>query len=176
MAIYELDGISPELPADGSHFIADTATVIGKVRMGANSSIWFGTVARAEHDWIVIGEGSNIQDNSVMHIDPGKPLTIGKNVTVGHKVILHGCTIEDEVLIGMGAIVMNNAIIRKGSIVGAGAVVTEGKEFPENSMILGAPARAVKQVTPDQIEGIRRVSASYVRNSVRFRNGLKKIG
>ena len=175
MAIYELDGISPILPADGSCFVADNATVLGKVRLEENVSIWFGTVVRGDKDWIEIGAGSNIQDNSVLHTDPGKVLSIGKNVTVGHKVILHGCTIEDGVLIGMGAIVMNDAIIRKGSIVGARAIVTEGKEFPENSMILGAPGRVAREVSPEMRTGILRVSASYVANGQKFSKGLRKL-
>ncbi|MCD6073305.1 MAG: hypothetical protein K0Q70_188 [Rhodospirillales bacterium] len=176
MAIYELDGKSPELPEDGSYFIADNATVIGNVQLGANVSIWFNTVVRGDNDCIEIGAGTNIQDNSMLHTDPGKVLSIGKNVTVGHKVILHGCTIEDDVLIGMGAIIMNDAHIRRGSIVGAGAVVTEGKEFPERSMILGAPGRAVREVTDDHLRGIGRVGASYVRNGQRFQAGLRKLG
>lgn len=175
MAIYELDGVAPVFPDSGRYFIADNATVLGSVRIGEDVSIWFGTVARGDKDWIEIGAGSNIQDNSVLHTDPGKVLSIGRNVTVGHKVILHGCTIEDEVLIGMGAIVMNDAIIRKGSIVGAGAIVTEGKEFPENSMILGAPARAVREVSPEMRSGILKVSASYVANGQKFANGLRKL-
>ena len=175
MAIYELDGVAPVLPDSGSYFIADNAMVVGSVRLGENVSIWFGTVVRGDKDWIEIGAGSNIQDNSVLHTDPGKVLSIGKNVTVGHKVILHGCTIEDGVLIGMGAIVMNDAIIRKGSVVGAGAIVTEGKEFPENSMILGAPGRFSREVTPQMREGILRVSASYVANGQKFAKGLRKL-
>lgn len=175
MAIYELDGVSPKLPDDGSYFIADNATVLGNVVIGRNVSIWFNTVIRGDKDRIEIGEGSNIQDNSTLHTDPGKVLSIGKNVTVGHKVILHGCTIEDDVLIGMGAIVMNDSIIRKGSIVGAGAIVTEGKEYPERSMILGAPARAVRQVTDERLRGIGMVGASYVRNGQFFHTKLRRL-
>ncbi len=175
MAIYELDGVAPVLPDNGRYFIADSATVVGRVRVGEDVSIWFGTVARGDNDWIEIGAGSNIQDNSMLHTDPGKVLSIGKNVTVGHNVILHGCTIEDDVLIGMGAIVMNDAIIRKGSVVGAGAIVTEGKEFAENSMILGAPGRFIREVAPTMREGILRVSASYVANGQKFAKGLRKL-
>ena len=176
MALFELDGISPELPGNGDYFIAETATVIGRVRLGTNVGIWFGTVVRGDNDWIEIGEGSNIQDNSTLHTDPGKILSIGKNCTVGHNVILHGCTIEDDVLIGMGSIIMNGARIRRGSVVGAGTIVTEGKEFPERSMILGAPGTVKREVTPDVVEGITRVSALYVRNGNRFRQGLRKLG
>ena len=127
MAIYELDGQAPELPADGNYFIADTAIVIGKVRLLNSASVWFGAVLRGDNEWIEIGEDSNVQDNSTCHTDIGFPLTIGKNCTVGHNVILHGCTLEDDALVGMGSIVMNGARIGRGSIVGAGSVITEGK-------------------------------------------------
>ena len=133
MAIYELDGQGPELPADGNYFIADTADVIGKVRLLNSASVWFGAVLRGDNEWIEIGEGSNVQDNCTCHTDPGYPLTIGKNCTVGHNVILHGCTLEEETLVGMGSIVMNGARIRRGSVVGAGSIITEGKEYPEYS-------------------------------------------
>jgi len=176
MAIYELDGQAPDLPADGNYFIADTATVIGKVRLKNSASVWFGAVLRGDNEWIEIGEGSNVQDNSTCHTDPGFPLTIGTNCTVGHNVILHGCTIEDGALVGMGSIVMNGAIIRRGSVVGAGSVITEGKEYPEYSLIIGAPARVVRTLSPEQATAMGRAASSYMRNGPRFRNGLKKIG
>ena len=133
MAIYELDGKSPELRADGQYFIAETATVIGNVRLKSNASVWFGSVLRGDNELIEIGEGSNVQDNCTFHTDPGFPLTIGKNCTIGHNVILHCCTIEDGALIGMGAIIMNGARIGKGCIVGAGSVITEGKTFEDRA-------------------------------------------
>jgi carbonic anhydrase/acetyltransferase-like protein (isoleucine patch superfamily) len=176
MAIYQLDGQAPELPADGNFFIADTAAVIGKVRLKSSVTVWFGAVVRGDNEWIEIGEGSNVQDNVICHTDLGFPLTIGKNCTVGHKVIVHGCTIEDDALIGMGSIVMNGAIIRRGSIVGAGAVVTEGKEFPEYSLIIGAPARVIRKVDPAQVEMARGSAEFYVANGLRFKKGLSKIG
>ncbi|MET0676403.1 MAG: gamma carbonic anhydrase family protein [Bradyrhizobium sp.] len=176
MAIYELDGQGPELPADGNYFIADTADVIGKVRLLSSASVWFGAVLRGDNEWIEIGEGSNVQDNCTCHTDPGYPLTIGQNSTVGHDVILHGCTLEEETLVGMGSIVMNGARIRRGSVVGAGSIVTEGKEYPEYSLIIGAPARAVRTLTPEQSSAMRRAAASYVRNKARYSKGLKKIG
>lgn len=176
MAIYELDGQAPEFPADGHYFIADTAAVIGKVRLRPSSSVWFGAVLRGDNEWIEVGENANVQDNCVCHTDPGFPLTIGKGVTVGHGVILHGCTIEEGALIGMGAIVMNGARIGRGSIVGAGAVVTEGKAFPEHSLIIGAPARAVRTLDPAQAEKVSRPAKSYVANGSRFKKGLRRIG
>ena len=176
MAIYELDGQGPELPADGNYFIADTATVIGKVRLLNSASVWFGAVLRGDNEWIEVGEGSNVQDNSTCHTDRGYPLTIGRNCTVGHNVILHGCTLEDGALVGMGSIVMNGARIGRESIVGAGAVITEGKEFPPHSLIIGAPARVVRTLTPEQSAAMNRAAKSYQRNGPRFKNGLKKIG
>jgi carbonic anhydrase/acetyltransferase-like protein (isoleucine patch superfamily) len=176
MAIYELDGQGPELPADGNFFIADTATVIGKVRLLGSASVWFGAVLRGDNEWIEIGEGSNVQDNSTCHTDPGFPLTIGKNCTVGHNVILHGCTIEDGALVGMGSIVMNGARIGRGSVVGAGSVITEGKQFPEYSLIIGAPARVIRTLEPAQVEKMGGAARSYMRNGPRFKEGLKKIG
>ena len=176
MAIYELDGRAPELPADGDYFIADTATVIGNVRLLRGASVWFGSVLRGDNEVIEIGEGSNVQDNCTFHTDPGFPMTIGRNCTIGHNVILHGCTIEDGALIGMGAIIMNGARIRKDSVVGAGSVITEGKEYPERSLIVGAPARAVRTLTDEQIKALMRGAPHYVNNGRRFKAGLKKIG
>ena len=149
MAVYELDGTQPRV-AD-SAWVADSAQVMGNVVLGEDSSVWFGTVIRGDTETITVGRGSNIQDASVLHADIGKPLTIGDNVTVGHQVMLHGCTIGDESLIGIGAIVLNGAKIGRHCLVGAGALVTEGKEFPDGSMIIGSPAKAVRQLTPEQI-------------------------
>ncbi|MFB9264416.1 gamma carbonic anhydrase family protein [Bradyrhizobium erythrophlei] len=176
MAIYELDGQAPDLPADGNYFIADTAAVIGKVRLARSASVWFGAVLRGDNEWIEIGEGSNVQDNSTLHVDPGFPLTIGKDVTIGHNAIVHGCTLEDGVLIGMGSIVMNGARIRRGSVVGAGAIITEGKEYPEYSLIIGAPARVVRTLDAAQIEAMARPAKSYAIRGPQYKAGLKKIG
>jgi carbonic anhydrase/acetyltransferase-like protein (isoleucine patch superfamily) len=175
MAIYELDGLSPELPADGQYYVAENATLIGKIRLAPDASVWFGCLLRGDSEWITVGQGSNVQDNSTLHADPGKPMTLGKRCTVGHNVILHGCTIEDDVLIGMGAIVMNGALIRSGSIVGAGTVVTEGKEFPANSLILGAPARVVRTLDAEQVASIPGIAAHYVANGKRYKKGLRRI-
>jgi carbonic anhydrase/acetyltransferase-like protein (isoleucine patch superfamily) len=176
MAIYELDGQAPELPRDGNYFIADTATVIGRVRLLKSASVWFGAVVRGDNEWIEIGENANIQDNSTCHTDIGYPLVIGNNCTVGHNVILHGCTLEEGALVGMGSIVMNGARIGRGSIVGAGAVITEGKQFPEYSLIIGAPARVIRTLEPAQAALIGETVQFYVANGARYNKGLKKIG
>lgn len=173
MAVYEFDGRSPRIAP--SAWVADSAQVMGNVVLGEDVSVWFGTIIRGDTETITIGRGSNIQDASVLHADIGKALTIGDNVTVGHKVMLHGCTIGDESLIGIGAVVLNGARIGKNCLVGAGALVTEGKEFPDGSMIIGSPAKAVRQLTPEQIEGLKLSARHYIENSHRFKTGLHKL-
>lgn len=173
MAIYELDGIAPQV-ADTA-WVADNAQVTGNVALGEHSSVWFGTTVRGDTDYIAIGEGSNIQDGSVLHADVGKPLTVGRHVTVGHMVMLHGCTIGDESLIGIGAVVLNGAKIGNNCLVGAGSLVTEGKEFPDGSMIMGSPAKVVRQLTSEQMEGLRESARHYMHNAQRFRTGLNKL-
>ena len=173
MAIYALDGLTPQV-ADTA-WVADNAQVIGEVTLAADSSVWFGATLRGDTATIHIGEGSNIQDGSVVHADHGMPVTVGRHVTVGHQVTLHGCTIGDGSLIGIAAVVLNGAKIGKHCLVGAGALVTEGKEFPDGSMILGSPARVVKTLSPEQIEGLRQSAQHYIDNARRFRQGLKKI-
>ena len=173
MAIYELDGVSPQLAA--AAWVADSAQVMGNVVLGEDVSVWFGTVIRGDTESITIGAGSNIQDASVLHADIGQPLVIGERVTVGHQVMLHGCTIGDESLIGIGAIVLNGAKIGKNCLVGAGALVTEGKEFPDGSMIIGSPAKAVRELTAQQIEGLRQSAQHYIDNARRFQSSLHKI-
>ncbi len=174
MAIYELDGVAPQV-AD-SAWVADSAQVMGAVTLAEGSSVWFGAVIRGDTETITLGAGSNIQDASVLHADHGFPLVIGERVTVGHQVMLHGCTIGDESLIGIGAVVLNGAKIGKRCLVGAGALVTEGKEFPDGSMIIGSPAKVVRQLTPEQIEGLKRSAQHYTENADRYRKGLKKLG
>jgi len=173
MALYQLDGDTPQVHATA--WVADSAQVMGRVRMDEDASVWFGAVVRGDTEHIHIGQGSNVQDGSVLHADHGMPLTIGQNVTVGHQVMLHGCTIGDGSLIGIQAVVLNGAKIGKNCLVGAGALVTEGKEFPDGSMILGSPAKVVRQLSPEQIEGLARSAQSYVENAKRFRAGLQKI-
>jgi carbonic anhydrase/acetyltransferase-like protein (isoleucine patch superfamily) len=173
MAVYELDGIRPSL-AD-STWVAESAEVIGNVSLAEDTGVWSGVVIRGDNEPVTIGAATNIQEAAVLHSDRGSPLTIGRDVTVGHKAMLHGCTIGDGSLIGIGAIVLNNARIGRSCLVGAGALVTEGKEFPDGSLIVGSPARAVRTLTPEQIEGLRRSASHYVENADRFRKGLRRI-
>ncbi len=174
MALYELDGIAPQVHE--SAWVADSAQVMGQVSLAEDASVWFGAVVRGDTEHIRVGRRSNIQDASVLHADRGMPLTIGNDVTVGHQVMLHGCTIGDGSLIGIQAVVLNGARIGRNCLVGAGSLVTEGKEFPDGSMILGSPAKVVRQLTPEQIEGLQRSAQGYRDNARRFRAGLRKIG
>ncbi len=173
MAIYQLDELTPKL--HDTAWVADSAQVIGDVELAEGVSVWFGTVIRGDTETIRIGRGTNVQDASVLHADMGVPLTLGENVSIGHQVMLHGCTIGDGSLIGIGAVVLNNARIGKNCLVGAGSLVTEGKEFPDGSMILGSPAKAVRQLSPEQIEGLKMISHHYVENARRYKAGFKKI-
>ena len=174
MAIYQLDDLKPVI-AD-SAWVADSAQVMGNVTLGADSSVWFGAIIRGDMDRITVGAGTNIQDGSVLHADDNMPLTIGENVTVGHQVMLHGCTIGDGSLIGIQAVVLNGAKIGKNCLVGAGALVTEGKEFPDGSMILGSPAKAVRQLSEAQLAGLKMSAQHYIDNARRYRSGLTKLG
>ena len=176
MPIFELDGERPEFPGEGEYWVADSATLIGRVRLKREASVWFGAVLRGDNEWIELGERSQIQDNATLHTDPGFPMVIGSNCVIGHNVILHGCTIGDDTLIGMGAIVMNGARIGAKSLVGAGAVVTEGKTFPDNSLIVGAPARAIRTLDEKVHAMIRAGADIYVRRWQRYAKGLKRIG
>ena len=176
MAIYELDGTSPEFPADGLYWVAETAAVIGRVRFQSEVSIWYGSVVRGDNEWIEIGERSQSQDNATLHTDPGFPLTIGKDCVIGHNVVLHGCTVGDNSLIGMGAILLNGARIGANCLVGAGALITEGKEFPDNSVILGAPAKAVRETDGKARAMIARAAGVYVKRWKQYAVGLKRIG
>jgi carbonic anhydrase/acetyltransferase-like protein (isoleucine patch superfamily) len=174
--IYELDGMRPEFPATGQYWIAPTATLIGKVRLKHDASIWFGAVLRGDNEWIELGERSQIQDNATLHTDPGFPLTIGPNCVIGHNVILHGCTIGANSLIGMGAILLNGARIGDNCLVGAGALITEGKSFPERSLIVGAPARAVRTLDDAAIKEIAAGADIYVQRFKQYARALKSIG
>jgi carbonic anhydrase/acetyltransferase-like protein (isoleucine patch superfamily) len=175
MAIYELDGQAPEFPPEGQYYIAESAAVIGRVRLKAEASVWFGAVVRGDNEWIELGERSQIQDNATLHTDPGFPMTIGSDCVIGHNVILHGCTIGDNSLIGMGAILLNGVKIGKNSLVGAGSVVTEGKSFADNSLIVGTPARAIRTLDEEAIAMIRAGADIYVQRWKRYAKGLTRI-
>ncbi|MGH6872684.1 MAG: gamma carbonic anhydrase family protein [Rhizomicrobium sp.] len=175
MTIYALEGIAPEFPPGDEWWVAPNATLIGRVRLARNASVWFGAVLRGDNDWIELGENSNIQDNSVVHTDPGQPVTIGANVTVGHKVILHSTTVGDNSLIGMGSTLLNRSRIGSNCIVGANTLIAEGKEFPDNSLIVGAPGRVVKQLSEGQLAMLKISADVYVRNYKRFRAGLTEV-
>ena len=173
MAIYALGDIEPQL--HDSVWVADSASVIGNVVMEEGSSVWFGAVIRGDNDLVTIGEGSNIQDGSVVHIDPGFPLLLERNVTIGHKVMLHGCTVGEQSLIGIGSTVLNGAKIGKYSIVGANSLIAEGKEFPDGVLILGSPGRVVRQLTEEEQAGLMRPAQHYQDNAVRYRENLSVI-
>ena len=176
MPIYELDGQAPEFPPDGQYYIADSAVVIGRVRLKSEASVWYGAVLRGDNEWIEIGERSQVQDNATLHTDPGFPMVIGANCVIGHKVMLHGCIVGDNSLIGMGAVLLNGAKIGNNSLVGAGALVTEGKAFPDNSLIVGSPARAVRTLDETAIGLIAKGVDIYVRRWQRYTKALKRIG
>ena len=175
MAVYALEGIHPELPDDGEYWIAPDASLIGKVRLDRNASIWFGAVLRGDNELIHIGEGSNVQDGAVLHTDPGCPLIVGSGCTIGHRAILHGCIIGPNSLIGMGATVLNGAKIGANCLVGANALVTEGKEFPDNSLIVGSPARASRALDAAAVERLRNSALRYVANGQRYARTLKRM-
>ena len=174
MTIYQLGEHTPDIAA--SAFIADTASVIGKVSVHDNASVWFGVTIRGDNERITIGENSNVQESTIMHTDMGYPLTVGRNVTIGHQAMLHGCTIGDGALIGIQAVVLNGAVIGKGCLVGAGALVTEGKQFPDYSLIIGAPAKAVRTLTAEEIERLQGNADNYVQRGQMFKTQLNKIG
>ncbi len=176
MTLFALDGVSPELPEEGAFWIAPSAMVIGKVRLMRNASVWFGAVIRGDNELITIGENSNVQDGAVLHTDPGLELVIGKNCTIGHKAILHGCTIGENSLIGMGATILNRAQIGRNCLIGANALVTEGKVIPDNSLVMGAPAKVVRELAPEAIENLPKSAAGYVRNWQRYARGLTLAG
>ena len=174
MAIYSLDGQAPELPPEGAYFIADGARVVGRVRLGRDVGVWFGAVLRGDNEWMKIGAGTNVQDNAVLHSDAGFPLAIGAGCTIGHGAVVHGCTIGDNTLVGMGATILNGARIGANSIVGANALVTEGKSFPDNALILGSPAKAVRDLDAAAAGAIRRSAAHYIENARRFATSLRR--
>jgi len=175
MAIYELEGIRPQLPEEGDYYVAPTAAVIGKVMLASKVSVWFGATVRGDNEEISIGERSNLQDCCVLHTDPGFPMTIGCDVTVGHNAVLHGCTIANSVLIGMGATVLNGAKIGEGSIIGARALVAEGVEIAPRSLVVGVPGRVVRMLTDDQAAQMARYAEAYTSKIRRYTRGLHRL-
>jgi carbonic anhydrase/acetyltransferase-like protein (isoleucine patch superfamily) len=175
MPIYELDGQAPELPGAGQYYVADTAVLIGKVRLKPGASVWFGSVLRGDNEWIEVGEAANVQESCTLHTDPTFPMTIGTRCTIGHNVVLHGCTIGEYSLVGMGAIILNGARIGANSLVGAGALITEGKQFPERSLIVGSPARAIRTLDDKMLADVKSAAEVYFKRWQRYANGLKRL-
>ena len=175
MAVYSLDGVAPQMPPGGDWWVAPNATVIGHVKLLKDASVWFGATIRGDNELITIGEGSNVQDNSVLHTDPGAPLTIGSGVTVGHLVMLHGCTIGDGSLVGIGSVILNRDRNGKNCLIGANTFIGEGKEIPDNSVVLGAPGKVIRTVDGAMAEILRTGSAHYVENWRRYKAGLKAV-
>jgi carbonic anhydrase/acetyltransferase-like protein (isoleucine patch superfamily) len=172
MPVLSLDGIAPALPPIGEHWIAPSAFVIGKVRLGRDVSVWFGSVLRGDSGYLNVGDGTNIQENCVFHTDPGVPFNVGRNCTIGHKALLHGCTIGDNCLIGIGATVLNNTAVGENCLIGAHTLLPEGKSIPAGSLVMGSPGKVVRSLTREEIEKISLTSAHYVRNWRRFVKGL----
>jgi carbonic anhydrase/acetyltransferase-like protein (isoleucine patch superfamily) len=173
MAVYNLGNVTPELPNDDEYWIAPNAAVIGRVVLKKNASVWWGATLRGDNDPIVVGENSNVQDGSVLHTDTGSPLTLGANVTVGHMVMLHGCEIGDNTLVGIGSIVLNGAKIGKNCLIGAGCLITEGKQIPDNSLVMGAPGKVVREISPEQARMLAGGALHYVENWKRYRREMK---
>lgn len=175
MPVHTIDGVAPQFDDRASNWIAPDARMIGDIRVGRNVGIWFGAILRGDNERIVIGDDTNVQEHTIMHTDPGFPLTIGKGCTIGHRALLHGCTIGDNSLVGMGAILLNGAVIGANSLVGAGALVTEGKTFPDNSLIVGSPAKATRTLDDKAIQRLRASAAHYVANARRFLSGFSEV-
>jgi len=175
MNAYRLGDSAPSFPADGEYWIAPNACLVGHVILKTNASIWFGAVLRGDNEPIIVGENSNVQDNSVLHTDMGQPLTIGADVTVGHQVMLHGCTIGDGSLIGIGSIILNGARIGRQCIIGANSLITEGKEIPDRSLVMGSPGKVMRTLDPAQAEAVAAGAHHYVANWKRFRAGLAAL-
>ena len=176
MAIYTLADAKPDLPPAGEYWIAPSATVLGRVRLLKNASVWFGATLRGDNEWITVGEGSNVQDGSTLHTDPGAPLTIGKNVTIGHMVMLHGCEIGDGSLVGIGSIILNRTKIGKNCLIGANTLLTENKEIPDNSVVMGSPGKVVRQVDENARAILHYSAVHYVENWQRYAREMTVIG
>ena len=172
MTLYSLDGHAPDLPDDGDVWIAPDANLIGKVRLGRGVSVWFGCTLRGDTEPIIVGDGTNVQENTVMHTDPGFPLEIGAGCTIGHKAMLHGCTLGGNTLIGMGATVLNGAVVGRDCLIGAGALITEGKEIPPGSLVVGAPGKVIRALDDEAIAGLAASARTYQERMRRYRDGL----
>jgi len=173
MTIYSIDDKTPSIASDA--WVAPDASVIGDVEVGSKSSIWFGATIRAENDRVVISEGSNVQDGTVIHIDPGYPLLLERHVTVGHKAMLHGCTVREQSLIGIGSILLNGSVIGRNSLVGANTLIPEGKEYPDGVLILGSPGKVVRALTEEEQQGLMKAAEHYITNSARYSKSLKVV-
>ncbi|HEY4112821.1 MAG TPA: gamma carbonic anhydrase family protein [Rhizomicrobium sp.] len=175
MTVFSLEGIAPEFPDSGAYWVAPNATLVGRVRLLKNASVWFGAVLRGDNDWITVGENSNVQDNCVIHTDPGQPTAIGAGVTVGHNVILHSATIGDNALIGMGSTLLNRSRIGTNCIIGANTLIPEGKEIPSNSLVVGSPGRVARELREPELAMLKLSAQIYVKNYQRFRAALQKL-
>lgn len=175
MTVYALEAVAPDLPEEGAYWIAPSASVIGNVKLERFASVWFGAVIRGDNERITIGENTNVQDGAVLHTDPGLPLTVGRNCTIGHKAILHGCAIGDNTLVGMGAVILNRARIGRNCLIGANALITEGKEIPDNSLVMGQPGKVAGELNEDAIARLGKSAETYVRNWQRFATSLRAL-
>jgi carbonic anhydrase/acetyltransferase-like protein (isoleucine patch superfamily) len=174
MTVYSLDGVLPELPPENDYWIAPNAVVVGRVKLERNVGVWFGAVVRGDNELIHIGEGSNVQDGCVLHTDMGAPLAVGRNCTIGHRAILHGCTIGDNTLIGMGSTILNHTKIGRNCLIGAHALIPEGKIIPDNSLVMGSPGKVVREVSAEMAEELTRSAKNYVKNWRRFAAGMRE--
>ena len=175
MTIYILDGIAPELPEEGAYWIAGSADVIGRVRLMRHASVWFNAVLRGDNELITLGEGSNVQDGCVLHTDMGSPLTIGRNCTIGHKAMLHGCTVGDNSLVGIGAVILNGAVIGRNCLIGAHSLIPERKVIPDNALVMGSPGKVVRELDAEGIAQLTAAAGSYVRNWQRYAQKMRTV-
>jgi carbonic anhydrase/acetyltransferase-like protein (isoleucine patch superfamily) len=176
MPVYTLDGVAPDLPQDGTWWMAPDATLVGRVVLSPGVGIWFGAVLRGDNEPIVVGEDSNVQEHAVLHTDMGFPLTIGAGCTIGHRAVIHGCTIGDNTLVGMGAVILNGARVGRDCLIGAGALVPENREIPDGSLVVGMPGKVVRTLGPAEIDRLRASAAGYVANWRRFASGMARVG
>ncbi len=175
MPVYALDGLAPELPPAGEYWIAPTASVIGKVRLGRDVSVWFGSVLRGDNELITVGDGTNIQENCIFHTDAGVPFNLGRGCTIGHRALLHGCTIGDNSLIGIGATILNNTVVGENCLIGAHTLLPEGKTIPPGSLVMGSPGKVVRALTPEEIQRLKGIAVHYIQNWRRFAKTLSEV-